>query len=81
MISTEYVAYVAIPLRLVLCKLSLNVVLKPKRIEQMIDIDTLKLGDQIIHRVRSTKFLGIHIDNELEWGNHVEHIASGSYAI
>ena len=38
-----------------------------------------------IHRVRSTKFLGIHIDYELEWGDHIEHIAkkaaSGSYAI
>ena len=71
-------------------KLSLNilktnfVVFKPKRIKQ-IDIDTLKLGDQTIHRVRSTKFLGIHIDDELEWGDHIEHIAkkaaSGSYAI
>ena len=56
-------------------KLSLNVlktnfvVFKPKRIQQ-IDIDTLKLGDQTIHRVRSTKFLGIHIDDELESFNH-----------
>ena len=71
-------------------KLSLNilktnfVVFEPKRIKQ-IDIDTLKLGDQTIHRVRSTKFLGIHIDDELEWGDHIEHIAKkaarGSYAI
>ena len=71
-------------------ELSLNVlktnfvVFKPIRIKQ-IDIDTLKLGDQTIHRVRSTKFLGIHIDDELEWGDHIEHIAnkaaSGSYAI
>ena len=37
----------------------------PKHIKQ-IDIDTLKLGDQTIHRVRSTKFLGIYIDDELE---------------
>ena len=35
--------------------------------------------------MRTTKFLGIYIDDGLEWGDHIEHIikkvSSGSYAI
>ena len=27
----------------------------------------LKLGDQTIHGVRSTKCIGIHIDDQLQW--------------
>ena len=29
---------------------------------------TIKLGGQIIRRVNNAKFLGIHIDDELQWG-------------
>ena len=46
---------------------------------------TIKLGDQIIRRVNNAKFLGIHIDDELQWGAHIDHLskqlASGSYPI
>ena len=46
---------------------------------------TIKLGGQIIRRVNNAKFLGIHIDDELQWGAHIDHLskklASGSYAI
>ena len=46
---------------------------------------TIKLGDKIIRRVNNANFLGIHIDDKLQWGVHIDHlskkIASGSYAI
>ena len=46
---------------------------------------TIKLGGQIIRRVNNAKILGIHIDDELQWGAHIDHLsknlASGSYAI
>ena len=70
-------------------KLSLNVnktnflVFSPK--EKIISNEmTINLGDQIIRRVNNAKFLGIHIDDELQWGAHIDHLykkASGSYAI
>ena len=45
----------------------------------------IKLGNQQILQVRNTKFLGIYIDDELEWGDHINHItkkiASGAYAL
>jgi len=72
-------------------KLSLNVaktnfiVFKPKRTNVDGIINTMELGNKIIHRVTTTKFLGIHIDDELEWGEHIDYVAkkisSGSYAI
>ena len=34
---------------------------------------TIKLGDQIIRRVNNANFLGIHIDDELQWGAHIDH--------
>ena len=71
-------------------KLSLNVnktnflVFSPK--EKIISNEmTIKLGDQIIRRVNNAIFLGIHIDDELQWRAHIDHLsnklASGSYAI
>ena len=48
-------------------------------------IDSLQINGQTIHRVNSTKFLGVYIDDELDWGLQISHIrmiiASGSYAI
>ena len=45
----------------------------------------IKLGNQQILQVRNTKFLGIYIDDELEWVDHINHItkkiASGAYAL
>ena len=45
----------------------------------------IKLGNQRILQVRNKKFLGIYIDDELEWGDHINHItkkiASGAYAL
>ncbi len=72
-------------------KLSLNIsktnflLFKPKHIHQVLDVDELTIGDRVIKRVRTTKFLGLYIDDGLEWGDHIEHVAkkvsSGSYAI
>ena len=48
-------------------------------------INNITLGTQNIQRVNCAKFLGIYIDDELEWGDHIGHIskkiASGSYAL
>ncbi len=72
-------------------KLSLNIsktnflLFNPKPIHQALDIEELKIGDRTIWRVKTTKFLGIYIDDGLEWGDHIDHIvkqvSSGSYAI
>ena len=71
-------------------KLSLNVmktnfvVFAPHSVNTN-DITSLKLGDNTIERVSHAKFLGIIIDEDLEWGHHIDHVAkkvaSGSYAI
>ena len=49
------------------------------------DLEMLKLGVHNIDRVNYVKFLGIYIDDRLEWGEHIQHISkkisSGSYAI
>ena len=72
-------------------KLSLNVpkthfmVFCPKKRNDISDLETLNLGDKSINRVNTAKFLGIYIDDELEWGEHIDHVAnklaSGTYAI
>ena len=72
-------------------KLSLNVsktnflLFNTKQTHQARDVHELKHGNSTIQRVRTTKFLGIYIDDGLEWGDHIEHIikkvSSGSYAI
>ena len=70
-------------------KLSLNVqkthivVSTPKNTNNKITSTTL--GNQQILRVNNARFLGINIDNGLEWDEHINHIvkmlSSGSYAI
>ena len=45
----------------------------------------LHLANHTIQNVRCTKFLGIYIDDELQWGEHINHVlkrvSSGSYAL
>ena len=45
----------------------------------------LKIGSNTIDEVKFTKFLGLYIDNKLQWTNHIKHckskIASSLYAI
>ncbi len=36
----------------------------------------LKLGTEIIKQVDHTKFLGLHLDNELKWMYHIRHVKS-----
>ncbi len=71
-------------------KLSLNVnktnfiIFQPNKIPE-IDKITLSMGNELIKQVVSTKFLGIHIDKQLQWDIHINYItqkiASGCYAI
>jgi hypothetical protein len=46
---------------------------------------TIKLGENAIHRVNCAKFLGVYIDDELEWDQHIKYVSSrlnsGCYAI
>lgn len=51
-----------------------------------IDVHTeLKLGSEVIKQTNHTKFLGLIIDNELKWTNHIQHVksklASSLYAL
>ena len=58
-------------------KLSLNIqknnllVFSPKNMDNV--MTAIKLGNQQILQVRNTKFLGICIDDGLEWGDHINH--------
>ncbi len=49
------------------------------------EINSICLGNEVIERVDHAKFLGIYIDDGLEWDQHIDYvakqIASGSYAI
>ena len=38
------------------------------------DINNLKLGDEIIKRVKSTKFLGLWVDEQLNWKEHLSRL-------
>lgn len=57
--------------------------------KRLIDHDAqypeLRIGREQIKETSHTKFLGLHIDNELKWDQHIKHIngklASGLYAI
>ena len=61
--------------KLLLNVLKTNVVLfAPKITSQVNDITSIRLGDEIIPRVDHAKFLGIYIDELLEWGYHIYHI-------
>jgi hypothetical protein len=73
-------------------KLSLNaqktnfVIFSPKAIVKATNsVNSLNLDTQKIHRVSCVKFLGVHIDQNLEWNDHIEHvikkISCGTYAI
>ena len=72
-------------------KLSLNVsktnfvMFCPKRKSKFHEINTIKLGDEIIQRVNNAKFLGMHIDDELLWHTHISHVSrklsSGIYLL
>jgi len=72
-------------------KLSLNVsktnfiLFSPKSNDKNVGITKINLGIQSIQRVNSAKFLGIYIDDELQWDEHINHIyrklASGCYAV
>ncbi len=46
---------------------------------------TINLGDHDIHRVSCAKFLGVYIDDELQWDQHIQYVSSklnsGSYAL
>ena len=45
----------------------------------------VKIGTESIKQVSSTKFLGVWIDEKLNWNQHVKHLtsrmASGIYAL
>ncbi len=62
-------------------KLSLNIskthflLFRPKPTQQELDVDELKIGNRTIQRMRTITFLGLYIDDGLEWGDHIEHIA------
>ena len=49
------------------------------------EIVSLKLGNQVIERTKNAKFLGIYIDDKLDWSIHINHIksklSSGAYAL
>ena len=72
-------------------KLSLNVaktnfiIFNAKRTTSCNDINKLDIGNEAINRVTCTKFLGIYIDEDLEWTKSIDHVAnkisSGCYAI
>ena len=62
-------------------KLSLNVaktniiIFNAKRTAACNDIHKLDLGNEAIHRVTCTTFIGIYIDEDLEWSAHIDHVA------
>ncbi len=72
-------------------KLSLNVsktnfiLFTPKTANQPINQETIKLGNQEIQRVNCAKFLGVYIDDELQWDKHIQYVSSrlnsGLYAL
>ena len=39
-------------------------------------INQLKLGDSLIHRVSTTKFLGVWVDDQLNWKTHLNKLLS-----
>lgn len=46
---------------------------KRKKLDQAFEI---KINDQQIEKVQGTKFLGLHIDDELSWRKHIEQIST-----
>lgn len=46
-----------------------------KRLTTVNDFKELDLGNQTINRLSCTKFLVIHINEDLEWScNHIDHV-------
>ena len=39
-------------------------------------MDALKIGSEIIKHVHTTKFLGLHIDENLNWSEHLKYVKS-----
>ena len=72
-------------------KLSLNIgktnflLFSPSTKNKYPHITELKLGNQSIQRLSSAKFLGLCVDEELKWDEHLNQVycrlSSGSYAI
>ena len=72
-------------------KLSLNIgktnyiLFSCKNNKTMDEENLLQIDNVNIHRVNTTKFLGIHIDSTLQWHEHINHvkkkISSGLYAL
>ena len=44
---------------------------KRKRLDQAFEI---KINDQLIEKVKCTKFLGLYIDDELSWRKHIDQL-------
>jgi len=36
----------------------------------------VQIGSNLIHRVNSTKYLGMHLDHELNWDTHISKLES-----
>ena len=62
-------------------KLSLNhkethfMILKTKR-KKFKEITAIKINGQIINQDKCTKFLGLNVDDELSWKDHVDQVAT-----
>ena len=49
--------------------------LKTKR-KKFKEITAIKINGQIINQVKCTKFLGLNVDDELSWKDHVDQVAT-----
>ena len=47
----------------------------PRRLDSRIEFN-LQLNGTAIQKVRSCRYLGLIIDDELKWSEHIEHIYS-----
>ena len=60
-------------------------ILFSKKVTPMTDGLFLKIDNEKLEQVNSTKFLGVFIDSHLTWENHIEHckskVSSGIYAL
>ena len=50
-------------------------ILKTKR-RRFKEIPAIKINGQIINQVKCTKFLGLNVDEELCWKDHVDQVAT-----
>jgi hypothetical protein len=62
-------------------KLSLNIkktnyiIFGNKKIPKSLNQFQLSIDGNILEQVENTKFLGVYIDNKLNWSRHIEHVA------